>query len=107
MLLFRRPSVRRPQAPEPPFPPHLSSATSPPPQSPNLIPETLPLNPPKTNPKQTQSKGAWCGYGFHEDGIKAGVEAATLLGASVPWEPVATSPKVSWSEGLFLGIFDK
>ncbi|HEX6590671.1 MAG TPA: FAD-dependent oxidoreductase [Moraxellaceae bacterium] len=30
--------------------------------------------------------GAWAGYGFHEDGLKAGMKVARLLGASVPWE---------------------
>jgi len=24
--------------------------------------------------------GAWCGYGFHEDGIKSAVEAVTAMG---------------------------
>lgn len=31
--------------------------------------------------------GAWAGYGFHEDGLKAGMKVAQLLGASVPWVP--------------------
>jgi len=29
--------------------------------------------------------GAWAGYGFHEDGLKAGMAVAQKLGASIPW----------------------
>ncbi|MCC2638208.1 MAG: NAD/FAD-binding protein [Moraxellaceae bacterium] len=31
--------------------------------------------------------GAWATYGFHEDGLKAGMKVAQLLGANVPWVP--------------------
>ena len=32
--------------------------------------------------------GAWCGHGFHEDGLTAGLEVAAALGAPAPWRAV-------------------
>jgi predicted NAD/FAD-binding protein len=33
--------------------------------------------------------GAWGGYGFHEDGLRSGLQVAAALGCSAPWETVA------------------
>lgn len=42
--------------------------------------------------------GAWAGYGFHEDGLKAGLAVANALGEHAPWQErgdARTSPGIA------------
>ncbi|EKX37689.1 hypothetical protein GUITHDRAFT_165417 [Guillardia theta CCMP2712] len=42
--------------------------------------------------KRTWFCGAWCGYGFHEDGMKSAVNVVEKMGGMIPWVPRPTSP---------------
>ncbi|GAB4191241.1 MAG: NAD(P)/FAD-dependent oxidoreductase [Thalassobaculales bacterium] len=49
--------------------------------------------------RRTWFCGAWCGYGFHEDGLAAGIAVARSLGCDPPW-PTSVGPYRAAAGGL-------
>jgi predicted NAD/FAD-binding protein len=40
--------------------------------------------------------GSYCGYGFHEDGLQAGLAVAAALGQPAPWATEITPMSPAW-----------
>lgn len=54
--------------------------------------------------------GAWMGYGFHEDGLKAAVETVTAMTQGVaraPWPLRRLQPSYTWTQAAAMQLFDK
>ena len=46
--------------------------------------------------RRTWFCGAYCGFGFHEDGLEAGLSVAAELGAPAPWANEVTPMSPAW-----------
>ena len=52
--------------------------------------------------------GAWCGYGFHEDGIRSAVAVLEAMDCPLPWTPSPVcSPKIGIIDTIAMKVFDK
>lgn len=47
--------------------------------------DAQPLIPAIQGERRTWFAGSYCGHGFHEDGLRSGLEVAAALGAPAPW----------------------
>lgn len=45
--------------------------------------------------RNTWFAGAWTAHGFHEDGLRSGLNVAAALGATIPWRPERPAPELA------------
>jgi uncharacterized protein len=51
--------------------------------------------------------GSYCGYGFHEDGLKSGIAVARALGAEIPWQSDVKAANHAQSVGAAILATDR
>lgn len=54
--------------------------------------------------------GAWMGYGFHEDGLKAAMDTVTAMtagAARAPWPLRRLQPSYTWTQAAAMQLFHK